>query len=143
MPSVEAAPVRGQAARRLLGDGLDLELAVQPRPHVVQGEPAAHLPIGMLLLLLLLEVLPRPLQTVGPVVAAPRADRPAVVVHQAVVVVGREPLLDGRAGDAVGEQALGLPLALQLNQASDLEAPAVHDGGRFAGQNSLAPLMHL
>ena len=110
MPAIEAAPVRGQAARRLLGDGLDLELAVQPRPHVVQGEAAAHLPIGMLLLLL--EVLPRPLQTVGPVVAASRADRSAVVVHQAVVVVGREPLLDGRAGDAVGEQALGLPLAL-------------------------------
>ena len=131
MPAVEAAPVRGQAARRLLGDGLDLELAVQPRPHVVQGEPAAHLPIGVLLLLLL-EVLPRPLQTVGPVVAASRADRPAVVVHQAVVVVGREPLLDGRAGDAVGEQALGLTLALQLNQASDLEAPVGHDGGRFA-----------
>ena len=64
-----------------------------------------------------------------PVIAATRADGSAVVVHHAVVVVGREPLLDGRAGDAVGEQALGLTFALQLNQASDLEAPMVDDGG--------------
>ena len=59
MPAVEAAPVRGQAARRLLGHGLDLELTVQPRPHVVQGKPAA-------LLRVLLQVFPRPLKTVMP-----------------------------------------------------------------------------
>ena len=61
MPAVEAAPVRRQATRRLLGYGLDLELAVQPRPHVVKGEPAAR-PVGVLLL----KVFSGPLQTVRP-----------------------------------------------------------------------------
>ena len=76
----------------------------------------------------------RTLEIHQPVVAATGSDRSAVVVHHAVVVVRRQPLLDGRTGDAVGEQALGLPLALQLNQASDLEAPVVDDGGQFIRQ---------
>ena len=75
-----------------------------------------------------------------PVVDATGADRPAVVVHHVVVIVRREPLLDGRPGDAVGEQALSLPLALQLNQASDLEAPVVDDGGQVRWSKLWAPL---